>query len=57
MTSDISADKIRKQLLKQLQDEEVDYGRVLELSLALSEFDEENVRFSVDASHISRLGR
>ena len=51
------ADKIRNQLLKHLQNEEVDYGRILELSLELSELDEENVRFSVDASHMSRLGR
>jgi len=57
MAKDASADKIRKQLLKQLENEEIDYGRILELSLELSELDEENVRFSVDASHISRLGR
>lgn len=57
MAKDASADKIRKQLLKQLENEEIDYGRVLELSLELSELDDENVRFSVDASHISRLGR
>ncbi len=57
MAKDVSTDKIRKQLLKQLESEEIDYGHVLELSLELSELDEENVRFSVDASHISRLGR
>lgn len=57
MAKDASADKIRNQLLKQLENEEIDYGRVLELSLELSELDDENVRFSVDASHISRLGR
>ena len=57
MAKDASIDKIRKQLLKQLENEDVDYGRILELSIDLSEFDEENVRFSVDASHISRLGR
>ena len=57
MPRDTSADKIRKQLIKQLNDEEIDFGRILGLSLELSEFDKENVRFSVDASHISRLGR
>src|SRR5688572_28608381 len=57
MAKDSSTEKIRKQLIKQLGDETVDYGRILELSLKLSELDEENVRFSVDASHISRLGR
>lgn len=57
MAKDVSTNKIRKQLLKQLENEEIDYGRILKLSLELSELDDENVRFSVDASHISRLGR
>jgi len=57
MAKDASADKVRKLLLKQLENEAIDYGRILELSLELSEFDDENVRFSVDASHMSRLGR
>ncbi|MBI5298231.1 MAG: ATP-binding protein [Chloroflexi bacterium] len=58
MAKDANVDKIRKQLLKQLESgEDIDYGRILELSLELSELDEDNVRFSVDASHISRLGR
>lgn len=57
MSKNASAEKIRKQLIKQLESENADYGRVLELSLELSELDDENVRFSVDASHMSRLGR
>lgn len=57
MTKNVESDKIRKLLLKQLEKDDIDYGRILELSLELSEFDSENVRFSVDASHISRLGR
>jgi len=57
MAISTNADKLRKQLLKQLETEDFDYGRFLELTLELSEFDEDNVRFSVDASHISRLGR
>ena len=57
MAKDAGAEKIREQLLIQLENKEVDYGRILQLSLELSGFDKENVRFSVDASHISRLGR
>lgn len=57
MVKDTNTEKLRKQLLKQLESEEIDHGRILELSLELSELDEENVRFSVDASHMSRLGR
>lgn len=36
--------------------EKIDYGRVLELATRLSEHDEENVRFSVDAKIVERLG-
>lgn len=57
MTTKNSQETIRELLQKELGKPKVDYGRVLELSLQLSEFDTENVRFSVDASHISRLGR
>ncbi len=35
----------------------VDYSLVLSLANQLAKFDKENVRFSVDASHISRLGQ
>lgn len=57
MAKETNTEKLRKQLLKQLENEEIDFGRILKLSLELSELDKENVRFSVDASHMSRLGR
>ena len=34
----------------------VDYGKLLDLSTKISEFDKENVRFSVDAKIVERLG-
>jgi signal transduction histidine kinase len=40
-----------------LENDPKNYSKILELSAQLSEFDTENVRFSVDAGVISRLGR
>lgn len=36
--------------------DKIDYGRLLELSSAISKYDKENVRFSVDAKIVERLG-
>ncbi|MBD0786380.1 sensor histidine kinase [Vibrio sp. Y2-5] len=36
--------------------DKIDYGRLLELSSAISKFDQENVRFTVDAKIVERLG-
>ncbi len=47
---------IRQQLEKVLKDEPNNYGRILELSTKLSGFDNDNIRFSVDAGIIDRLG-
>lgn len=47
---------IRQELEKVLKEEPNDYGRILELSTKLSGFDNDNIRFSVDAGVIDRLG-
>lgn len=48
--------KIREELSKILIDEPTNYSKILELSSKLSSFDVDNVRFSVDAGVIDRLG-
>lgn len=48
--------KIREELSKILVDEPTNYSKILELSSKLSSFDVENIRFSVDAGVIDRLG-
>jgi signal transduction histidine kinase len=46
-----------KEALEQaLQEDKLDYGRILALAHDLSKEDQDFIRFSVDASHISRLG-
>jgi signal transduction histidine kinase len=47
---------IREELSKILVDDPTNYSKILELSSRLSSFDNENVRFSVDAGVIDRLG-
>ncbi len=47
---------IRKKLSELLNDETLNYSAILSLSNELSKFDENNVRFSVDAGLIDRLG-
>jgi len=47
---------IREELSQILVDNPTNYNKILELSSKLSSFDVENVRFSVDASVIDRLG-
>lgn len=49
-------EKIRKELEEVLKNEPNNYSKILELSNSLSKFDEKNVRFSVDAGIINRLG-
>lgn len=55
--NDKNEKRLREELIKVLQQPKADYGQVLDLSAKLAELDQDNVRFSVDASHISRLGR
>ncbi|SHH05242.1 Signal transduction histidine kinase [Flavobacterium fluvii] len=47
---------IREELSKILVDDPTNYSQIIELSSKLASFDTENVRFSVDASVIDRLG-
>lgn len=47
---------IIKQLELVLEKEPNNYNKILELSSLLSNYDKENVRFSVDAGVINRLG-
>jgi signal transduction histidine kinase len=48
---------LKAQLQEALEQDPVDYGRVIALSSALGGEDPNFVRFTVDAGHISRLGR
>jgi len=48
--------QIREELSKALEESPSNYNKILELSSKLASFDEDNVRFSVDASVIDRLG-
>lgn len=47
---------IREELERVLKEDPNNYGRILELSTKLSSFDNDNIRFSVDAGVIDRLG-
>ncbi|MEQ9196776.1 MAG: ATP-binding protein [Parvibaculum sp.] len=48
---------IRNKLTEALESKELDYDEVIRLAHSLALEDTANVRFSVDASHIDRLGR
>lgn len=50
-------DALKRQLILNLEKDSVDFSKVLELSSEIARLDDQNVRFSVDAGHISRLGR
>jgi len=49
-------ENLRDALKRELTKEVLDYGQILELAHGLSKEDQQAIRFSVDASHISRLG-
>lgn len=49
-------EKITEELQKTLNQDPTNYSKILELSNQLSKYDENNVRFSVDAGIINRLG-
>lgn len=51
-----SKESLRHELSQELLSSSFDYDKVLSLATELAKYDQENVRFSVDASHISRLG-
>ncbi len=47
---------LKEQLRNLLSDDKPDYGQMLDTASKLSELDNENVRFSVDANLVKRLG-
>lgn len=47
---------LREELMKVLEENPTDYNRIIELSSKLTKFDVGNIRFSVDAGVIDRLG-
>ena len=50
-------EKIREELKYTLETEPSNYSKILKLSSELSKFDEHNIRFSIDAGIINRLGK
>ena len=48
--------EIREKLSQLLSDEQLNYSQILSLSNELAKFDKDNIRFSVDAGVIDRLG-
>ncbi len=55
--SESKLEVLKQELVNTLEQSNVDYGKVLELSAKIAALDDQHVRFSVDAGHISRLGR
>lgn len=51
-----TVDVLKKSLVEELAKKDLDYGQVLAIANEIAKLDVENVRFSIDASHISRLG-
>lgn len=48
--------ELKKLLVSAANEETTDFNKILDLANSLAQQDVENVRFSIDASHISRLG-
>lgn len=48
--------QLKEDLKKELEGESIDFSRIVSLSQQIACLDEHNVRFSVDASHISKIG-
>jgi HSP90 family molecular chaperone len=53
----MTKETIKSNLISLLNNPEIDYSEILRLSNELSKLDEDYVRFSIDAAHISRLGK
>lgn len=51
-----SIETLKKNLTDALSAQETNYGQILQLANEIGKLDRESVRFSVDASHVSRLG-
>jgi signal transduction histidine kinase len=50
-------EQLREELKNILESEPTNYSKILELSSEISKYDEDNVRFSIDAGIIDRLGK
>lgn len=57
MQQENKIEHLRQALLKNLQESNIDISRVVELTSELTRLDPNYVRFSVDADHISHLGK
>lgn len=57
MQQENKIEPLRQALLNNLQQPNLDFSRVVELTSELARLDPDYVRFSVDAGHISRLGK
>lgn len=49
--------RIKQELSQELSQSKVDFSKILELSSHLASYDSDNVRFSIDAGIINRLGK
>ena len=47
---------LKNQLAELLKKDNIDYGQMLSLASKISAHDQENVRFSIDAKLVERLG-
>ncbi|MGL5424680.1 MAG: sensor histidine kinase [Serratia fonticola] len=56
MSTNNDAEQLKKRLLSLINDSTIDYEGILETAAKLSEYDEDNIRFSVDANLVKRLG-
>ena len=52
----MNEERIRQELTETLSVDPTNYTKILDLSTKLAQFDEDNIRFSVDAGVIDRLG-
>ena len=57
MDQNMEENKLRLELKNTLENEPENYSKILKLSSELSKFDEDNIRFSIDAGLIDRLGK
>lgn len=51
-----SAEGIKKKLIDKLSNKSINISEILTLSTELSKLDQDSVRFTIDADHVSRLG-
>jgi signal transduction histidine kinase len=56
MNNTNNADDLKQALALAIQKKDLNYNEILSLANEIAKLDTDNVRFSVDASHISRLG-